>query len=93
MAELLGIGCTHAPMILFPPEHWVNVRKRLSESIPNYVAPPQLIEQGPKVGTVGDHQHVCLGRASLCHELRAVSGRQHGPVLPRQERARELHLG
>ena len=45
MAEILGIGCTHAPMILFPPEHWVNVRKRLSERIPNYEKPPQLVEE------------------------------------------------
>ena len=45
MAEILGLGCTHAPMILYPPEHWVNVRKRLSSGIPDYQPPPSLIEE------------------------------------------------
>ena len=45
MAEVLGIGCTHAPMILNPPEQWVNIRKRLASTVPNYQAPPKLIEE------------------------------------------------
>ena len=45
MAEILGIGCTHAPMILNPPEQWTNIRKRLSSSVPNYRPPPKLLEE------------------------------------------------
>ncbi|MFQ6026601.1 MAG: hypothetical protein ACE5Q6_03700, partial [Dehalococcoidia bacterium] len=45
MAEILGIGCTHAPMILNPAKEWVNVRKNISSRIPNYQAPASLIEE------------------------------------------------
>ena len=45
MAELLGIGCTHAPMILNPAEQWPNVRKGISSRIPNYQAPSTLTEE------------------------------------------------
>ncbi|MCH7745334.1 MAG: hypothetical protein IIC84_04590 [Chloroflexi bacterium] len=45
MAEILGIGCTHAPMTLYPPENWVNIRKRLSSGIPNYQPSPELVEE------------------------------------------------
>jgi len=43
MAEILGLGCTHAPMILFPPEHWKNVRKGLGARIPDYQPPEELV--------------------------------------------------
>ena len=45
MAEILGIGCSHAPMILNPPEQWANVRKGIASRVPNYQAPPKLIEE------------------------------------------------
>ena len=45
MAELLGIGCTHAPMILNPAEQWPDVRKGISSRIPNYQAPSTLTEE------------------------------------------------
>ena len=45
MAEILGLGCSHAPMILNPPEEWVNMRKRIYSGIPAYQVPPSLIEE------------------------------------------------
>ena len=45
MAELLGIGCTHAPMILNPAEQWVNVRKNISSRLDNYQPAPELIAE------------------------------------------------
>ena len=65
MAEILGIGCTHAPMILYPPEHWVNVRKRLSAGIPNYQPSPKLVEElGDDNGLAQDrYNHKRIGDA------------------------------
>ena len=45
MAEILGLGCTHAPMILNKPEQWVDVRKGIASRIPNYRPPPKLLEE------------------------------------------------
>ncbi len=45
MAEILGLGCSHAPMILNPPEEWRNMRKRIYGGIPEYEAPAEMIEQ------------------------------------------------
>lgn len=45
MAEILGIGCSHAPMILNPPEEWKNMRKGVYSRIPGYEAPPEMIEE------------------------------------------------
>jgi hypothetical protein len=44
MAELLGLGCSHGPIILTPPEVWHKSRERIFGSNPNFQAPPQLIE-------------------------------------------------
>lgn len=58
MAEILGIGCTHAPMILNPPEEWPNVRKGIASRIPNYKPPPELIEElGDDNGLTRDVQN------------------------------------
>ena len=45
MAQVLGLGCTHAPMILNPAEQWPTIRERIFARIPNYQAPPQLLEE------------------------------------------------
>ena len=45
MGEVLGLGCTHAPMILNPAEQWVNVRKNIYGSNPNYQAPAKMVEE------------------------------------------------
>ena len=45
MAELPGIGCSHAPMILNPPEEWGNMRKSIYSRVPNYQAPPSMVEE------------------------------------------------
>ena len=58
MAELLGIGCTHAPMILNPAEQWPNVRKGISSRIPNYAPPAQLVaELGEDNGLTHDRSN------------------------------------
>ena len=44
MAELLGLGCSHGPIILTPPEVWHKGRERIFGRNPNFQAPPQLIE-------------------------------------------------
>ena len=44
MAELLGLGCSHGPIILTPPEVWHKGRERIFGRNPDYQAPPQLIE-------------------------------------------------
>ena len=45
MGEVLGLGCSHAPMILNPPEEWANMRKAIYSRIPEYEAPPEMVEQ------------------------------------------------
>ena len=36
MAEILGIGCSHGPIILTPPEVWAKGRERVFARIPDY---------------------------------------------------------
>ena len=58
MAEILGIGCSHAPMILNPPEEWGNMRKSIYSRIPGYQAPPSMIEElADDNGLVHDRQN------------------------------------
>jgi len=45
MAEILGLGCSHGPIILTPPEVWAKGRERLFARVPNYEPPEQLIEE------------------------------------------------
>ncbi len=45
MGELLGLGCTHAPMILNPAEQWPEIRRRIYGGVPNYQAPPKMVEE------------------------------------------------
>ncbi len=45
MAEILGLGCTHAPMILNPAEEWADNRKRLFGRVPNYQPPASLLAE------------------------------------------------
>ncbi len=45
MAELLGLGCSHGPIILTPPEVWHKSRERIFGRNPDFQAPPQLIEE------------------------------------------------
>ena len=45
MGEVLGLGCTHAPMILNPADQWTNIRKRIYGGVPNYQAPPKMVEE------------------------------------------------
>ncbi len=45
MAEILGLGCSHGPIILNPAENWANSRERIYARVPNYEKPPQLIAE------------------------------------------------
>lgn len=45
MAEILGLGCSHGPIILTPPEAWARGRERVFARIPNYQPPAQLLEE------------------------------------------------
>ena len=45
MAEILGLGCSHGPIILTPPEVWHNGRKRINSRTPGYEPPTQLLEE------------------------------------------------
>lgn len=45
MAEILGIGCSHGPITLTPPEVWAKGRERIFARIPNYQPPAQLLEE------------------------------------------------
>ena len=62
MAELLGLGCSHGPIILTPPEVWSKGRERIFARVPGYEPPAQLLEElGPDNGLsqdVSDQQKV-----------------------------------
>ena len=45
MAEIFGLGCSHGPIILTPPEVWAKTRERVYARIPNYEPPGQLLEE------------------------------------------------
>ena len=45
MAEILGLGCSHGPIILTPPEVWSKGRERVYARIPDYQPPAQLLEE------------------------------------------------
>ncbi|HEU0022869.1 MAG TPA: hypothetical protein VFR55_14535 [Dehalococcoidia bacterium] len=45
MAEILGLGCSHGPIILTPPESWAKTRERMYSRIPNYQPPGQMLEE------------------------------------------------
>jgi hypothetical protein len=45
MAEILGLGCSHGPIILTPPEVWNKGRERIFARIPGYQPPPALVEE------------------------------------------------
>ncbi|MFQ5861223.1 MAG: hypothetical protein ACE5IG_06715 [Dehalococcoidia bacterium] len=76
MAEILGIGCSHAPMILNPPEEWGRLREWLYATYnPNYQAPPQVLtELGEDNGLSADrrnHQRIVDAFAVLRDKLHA----------------------
>ena len=62
MAELLGLGCSHGPIILTPPEVWARGRDRIFARVPGYEPPAQLLEElGPDNGLsqdISDQQKV-----------------------------------
>ncbi len=45
MAEILGIGCSHGPIILTPPEVWHKGRERIYARVSNYEKPARLLEE------------------------------------------------
>ena len=57
MAELLGIGCSHGPIILTPPEVWSKGRERLYARVPNYEKPAVLLEELAQDNGLAQDQH------------------------------------
>ena len=45
MAEIFGLGVSHGPIILTPPEIWAQGRERIYNRVPNYEKPAQLLEE------------------------------------------------
>jgi len=45
MAEILGLGCSHGPIILTPPQAWAKGRERIFARVLNYQPPPQLLQE------------------------------------------------
>jgi hypothetical protein len=45
MAEIFGLGVSHGPLILTPPERWADGRERIYKRVPNYEKPAQLLEE------------------------------------------------
>ena len=45
MSELLGLGCSHGPIILTPPEAWHRSRERIFGRNPNFQPPPALVNE------------------------------------------------
>ena len=45
MAEIFGLGVSHGPIILTPPEIWAQGRERIYNRVPNYEKPAQLQEE------------------------------------------------
>ena len=45
MGEVLGLGCSHAPMILNPADQWPEIRRRIYGGVPNYEPPPKMVEE------------------------------------------------
>lgn len=45
MSEILGIGCSHAPMILNPPEEWAAMRKSIYGRVAGYEAPEEMVRE------------------------------------------------
>ena len=57
MAELLGIGCSHGPIILTPPEVWPKGRERIYARVPNYEKPAVLLEELAQDNGAAQDQH------------------------------------
>ena len=74
MADILGIGCSHAPMILNPPEEWGQMRERIFSRVPGYQPPPELIaELGDDHGLSADRRN----QARIVEAFRVLHDRLH----------------
>ncbi len=71
MAEILGLGVSHGPIILTPPEVWHQGRERIYNRVPNYEKPAQLLEElGQDNGLSqdkADHQRIVF--LSSCYDF------------------------
>lgn len=74
MADILGIGCSHAPMILNPPEEWGRVRQSIYSRIPNYQPPPELLaDRGEDNGLSADRRN----QGRIVNAFRVLHDRLH----------------
>ena len=75
MAEILGLGCSHAPMILNPPEEWGRMRDRIFARVPDYQPPPELLaDRGEDDGLGADRRN----QERLVTAFRVLHDRLHG---------------
>jgi hypothetical protein len=74
MAEILGIGCSHAPMILNPADEWGRMRSRIYSRIPNYQPPPDMqADLAEDNGLSADRQN----QARIVNAFRVLHERLH----------------
>jgi len=74
MAELLGLGCSHGPVILTPPEVWHKGRERIFGRIPGYEPPAQLLaELGDDNGLTQDR----LDQKKVVESFQVLHDRLH----------------
>jgi catalytic LigB subunit of aromatic ring-opening dioxygenase len=74
MTEILGIGCSHAPMILNPPEEWGRMRERIFSRVPGYHPPAELVaELGEDQGLGEDRRN----QARIVEAFRVLHDRLH----------------
>ena len=74
MAEILGLGCSHGPIILTPPEVWSKGRERLFARVPNYEPPAQLIEE---LGQDNGLSQDCLDHQEVVKSFRILHDHLH----------------
>ena len=74
MAEILGLGCSHGPIILTPPAVWHKGRERIYARIPDYEKPAQLLEElGQDNGLAQD----MLDQKKLMESFQVLHDRLH----------------
>jgi hypothetical protein len=74
MAEILGIGCSHAPMILNPAEEWGRTRARIFARVPDYQPHPELVaDLGDDNGLTADRRN----QGRIVEAFRVLHDRLH----------------
>ena len=75
MAEIFGLGVSHGPIILTPPELWAQGRERIYKRVPNYEKPAQLLEE---LGTDNGLSQDIEDQRAVMDSFRVMRDRLHG---------------